>query len=230
MAFSEPLRAGPRISGRTVGTPLFESARSADEGRLMAKSNGKRVRRRIWIGLVILAVAGIGVSVARPKAKAEDEKGKIKTAKAEVADVQARVTEVGSVEPQVKVDVKSVLSGKVVELLVREGDRVKRGQVLARVEPDVNQARDLAQVKNGVHEAEITLGEARANHERNDGLLGQGLLSPKDALETETRFRSAKALYDAAVEKYRIVQDSGVPIAMTQADTTQRLNVASPMD
>jgi multidrug efflux pump subunit AcrA (membrane-fusion protein) len=99
----------------------------------MAKSNGKRVRRRVWIGLVILAVAGIGVTVARPKTKAEDEKGKIKTAKAEVADVQVRVTEVGSVEPQVKVDVKSVLSGKVVELLVREGDRVKRGQVLARV-------------------------------------------------------------------------------------------------
>ena len=40
---------------------------------------------------------------------------------------QVRVTEVGSVEPDVKVDVKSVLSGKVVELLVREGDRVRRG-------------------------------------------------------------------------------------------------------
>ena len=114
-----------------------------------------------------MAIAGIGFAVARPKAKAEDEKGKIKTAKAEVADVQVRVTEVGSVEPQVKVDVKSVLSGKVVELLVREGDRVKRGQVLARVEPDVNQARDLAQVKNAVSEAEIALAEAKATHERN---------------------------------------------------------------
>jgi HlyD family secretion protein len=196
----------------------------------MAKSNGKRVRRRIWIGLVILAVAGIGVSVARPKAKAEDEKGKIKTAKAEVADVQVRVTEVGSVEPQVKVDVKSVLSGKVVELLVREGDRVKRGQVLARVEPDVNQARDLAQVKNAVAEAEIALSEAKATHERNGGLLGQGLLSAQAGLESETRYRQAKATYDSAMDKYRIVQESGVPIASVAAGITQRLNVASPMD
>ena len=196
----------------------------------MAKSNGKRVRRRIWIGLLAVAIAAIGFAAARPKAQKEDEKGKTKTAKAELADVQVRVTEVGSVEPQVKVDVKSVLSGRVVELLVREGDRVKRGQVLARVEPDVNQSRDLAQVKNSVAETEIALAEAKATHERNQGLLGQGLLSAQAGLESETRYRQAKATHDAAMDKYRIVQESGVPIAMAEAGITQRLNVASPMD
>ena len=179
----------------------------------MAKSNGKRVRRRIWIGLLALGLAGAGVAATRPKADKEDDKGKTKTAKAEVADVQVRVTEVGSVEPQVKVDVKSVLSGKVVELLVREGDRVKRGQVLARVEPDVNQARDLAQVKNAVAETEIALAEAKATHDRNQGLLSQGLLSAQAGLESETRYRQAKAMHDAAMDKDRIVQESGVPIA-----------------
>ncbi len=154
----------------------------------------------------------------------------MKTAKAELGDVQVRVTEVGSVEPLVKVDVKSVLSGKVVELLVREGDRVKKGQVMARVEPDVNQARDLSQVKNSVHESEIALSEARATFERNQGLLDQGLLSPQAGLESETRFKTAKVGYDAALEKYRIVEESGVPIALAEAGKVQRLNVTSPMD
>src|SRR5260221_12602957 len=109
----------------------------------MAKSNGRRTRKWYWIGgLVLLSVGAFAAT--RPKAEPAEDKNKIKTAKAEVGDVQVRVTEVGSVEPQVKVDVKSVLSGKVVELLVREGDRVKRGQGMARVEPDVNQARDRA--------------------------------------------------------------------------------------
>jgi len=193
----------------------------------MAKSNGRR--RRKWWFLGSLAVLGlVAAAAARPKSAPEEEKDKVKTAKAEVADVQVRVTEVGSVEPQVKVDVKSVLSGKVVELLVREGDVVKRGAIMARVEPDVNQARDLAQVKNAVEEASITLRQAQENHQRDRGLLDQGLLSSKDNLESETRFRSAKAVYDAAVEKYRIVQESGVPIALGGA--TQRLNVTSPMD
>jgi HlyD family secretion protein len=196
----------------------------------MAKVNGRRTRKWWWLGgAAILAV--VGVAAARPKGPVEDEKNKIKTAKAEIGAVQVRVTEVGSVEPQVKVDVKSVLSGKVVELLVREGDRVARGQVLARVEPDVNQARDLAQVKNGVHEAEITLSEAKANYDRNRGLLQQGLLSQQADLESETKYRSAKASFDAAVEKYKIVQESGVPIALAgAADMTQRLNVAAPMN
>ena len=191
----------------------------------MAKP-GRRVRRW-WIAGGAILLAG-GIWAARPKAPEKDDKDKVKTAKAETGSVQVRVTEVGSVEPQVKVDVKSVLSGKVVDLLVREGDRVKRGEVLARVEPDVNQARDLSQVKNAVHEAAITLSEAKANHERDQGLLAQGLLSQKDNLESETRYRAALAAHESALEKYRIVQDSGVPIAA--ADTRQRLNVTAPMD
>lgn len=194
----------------------------------MRTLKGKRGRKFWWLGAVgVLALIGVAT---RQNGKPAEEKDKLRTAKATVGEVQVRVTEVGSVEPQVKVDVKSVLSGKVVELLVREGDRVSRGQVMARVEPDVNQARDLAQVKNGVHEADISLSEARGTFERNRGLLAEGLLSPQAGLESETRYRSAKAAYDAAAEKYKIVQESGVPIALSPADTTQRLNVTSPMD
>jgi len=196
----------------------------------MVRTNGSRLRRwRWWLAAaVVLAVAGFAAT--RGAKKGEDKKDEVRTAKAETGDVQVRVTEVGSVEPLVKVDVKSVLSGKVVELLVREGDKVTRGQVLARVEPDVNQARDLSQVKNAVHEAEIALQEARTTFERNRGLFEQGLLSQQANLEAETRFRQAKANHEAAVEKYRIVQESGVPIALADAGMTQRLNVTSPMD
>lgn len=189
-----------------------------------------RLRRRYWVVGALILVAG-AVMLTRSKPQTEDEKDKVKTAKAQVADVQVRVTEVGSVEPQVKVDVKSALSGKLVELLVREGDRVSRGQVLAKVEPDVNQARDLAQVKNAVTEAAISLHEAEELHRRNSGLLAQGLLSAKEGIESETRFKSASAIHEAALEKYRIVQESGVPIALaSQTGSTQRMNITAPMD
>jgi HlyD family secretion protein len=191
-------------------------------------SKTRKSRKWWWLGGLV-AVAVVGTLQARSKQAPPEEKDKVKVAKAEPADVQVRVTEVGSVEPQVKVDVKSVLSGRVVDLLVREGDRVKRGQVLARVEPDVNQARDLAQVRNAVKETEIALAEAEANGERARRLLAQGLLSQREALEAETRFQTARANRDAAREKHEIVQESGVPVALG-GDVTQRLNVASPMD
>jgi HlyD family secretion protein len=195
----------------------------------MARTNGKRSRKWLWLTAAVIAALGVWVATRNGDAD-PDEKDQLRTAKVEVGDVQVRVSEVGSVEPLVKVDVKSVLSGKVVELRVREGDKVTRGQVLARVEPDVNQARDLSQVKNAVEEAEIGLNEARATHERNRGLFDQGLLSKQADLETETRYRQAKANYEAALEKYRIVQESGVPIALADAGAAQRLNVTSPMD
>jgi HlyD family secretion protein len=196
----------------------------------MARLPKRGSRKFWWFGGLAIVLLAVVAAVSRPKANTEPEKDKVKTAKAEISTVQVRVTEVGSVEPQVKVDVKSVLSGKVVDLLVREGDRVRRGDVLARVEPDVNQARDLSQVKNAVQSAEIALTEALANHERDRGLLAQGLLSAKEGLESETKYRTAKAAHEAALEKYRIVQESGVPIALAGAETTQRLNVTSPMD
>ena len=195
----------------------------------MARANGKRSRRWLWV-VVVVALALAGWFATRNGDGNDEKASELRTATAELADVQVRVSEVGSVEPLVKVDVKSVLSGKVVELLVREGDKVRRGQVLARVEPDVNQARDLSQVKNAVEEAEIALSEARATHERNRGLFDQGLLSKQADLETETRYRQAKANYEAALEKYKIVQESGVPIALANAATAQHLNVTSPMD
>jgi HlyD family secretion protein len=192
-------------------------------------ANGRRRRWKWAAGLLVLAL-GAAFVLGRSKGSSAEDKNKIKTAKAETGTVQVRVTEVGSVEPQVKVDVKSVLSGKVVDLPVREGDRVTRGQILLKVEPDVNQARDLAQVKNSVQAADIALNEATKNYERSSRLLKDGLLSQQDGLLTETKYKSAKASYDDALEKYKIVQESGVPIALKNADISQRLNVTSPMD
>jgi len=196
----------------------------------MAHSNGKKSRKALWIVAAILLAAVAAVAIQGRSGPEDEEKDQLRTAKAELGDVQVRVSEVGSVEPQVKVDVKSVLSGKVVQLLVREGDTVRTGQVLARVEPDVNQARDLSQVKNAVHEAEIALNEARSTFERSRGLLDQGLLSQQADLESETRYRTAVANYEAAFEKYRIVQQSGVPIALAQTDVAEHLAVTSPMN
>lgn len=196
-------------------------------------SKGKnRPGRKVWITIAALG-AGAAVFAAKGNssaAAADPKKDEYKTAKVETGDVQVRVSEVGSVEPLVKVDVKSVLSGKVVALMVREGDHVKKGQVIAQVEPDPSQARELASVKNAVTETEIALNDARATNERNEGLRSQGLLSLQAAMELETRFKAAKAQHDAAVERYKIVQESGVPIGMVGGASTQRLNVSAPMD
>ena len=197
----------------------------------------RRRRRRplLWVGLPLLLV-GVLVALffisrgdARTKRGIASDDIDIRMGKSEIADVQVAVNEVGTIEPVVKVDVKSTLSGKVTELLVREGDKVTRGQVLARVEPDVNQAQTLSQVKSAMNMAALNSADAQRNFEMNKRLHEEGLLSDQGLKDFKLRLDTAMEDLEAAKTKMRIVVESGVPIDKP-ISTNQSINVVSPMD
>jgi HlyD family secretion protein len=192
--------------------------------------SGKR-KKKITISAVIVLVLVIVGAVA-VKANGKDKKAPespVNTGRAEVGDVQVKVTEVGTVEPEVKVDVKSAISGKVIEIIHRDGDLVRRGEVLARVEPDLAQAQSLADTKNSLAEAEIRYEEARKNYQADNQLFAQGLLATKQHRDTETNYLQAQQEFSKAREKYNIVEKSGIPIAQS-AENFRGSNVVAPMD
>jgi len=187
-------------------------------------------KRKITIFSVIVLVVAIGGTVAiKGNGKEKPPESPVKTGKAEVADVQVKVTEVGTVEPEVKVDVKSAISGKVIEIIHRDGDLVKRGTVLARVEPDLNQAQSLAETKNSVAEAQIRFSDAKKKFDDNNKLFSQGLLAPSQHRDVETEYLSARQEFDKAREKYALVEKSGIPISQSAA-SFQGSSVVAPMD
>jgi HlyD family secretion protein len=188
-------------------------------------------KRKITIFTVIALVLAIGGTVAI-KANGKDKKppeSPVKTGKAEIADVQVKVTEVGTVEPEVKVDVKSAISGKVIEIIHRDGDYVRRGTVLARVEPDLSQAQSLADTKNSVASAEIRFTDAKKRFDENNKLFSQGLLAPTQQRDVETAYLEARQDYEKAREKYALVEKSGIPISQSAANF-RGSNVVAPMD
>src|SRR2546429_9087767 len=158
-------------------------------------SASKRSRKLATISIIVFALAVVGVFVAM-KAKAngnQPPKLPVKVGKAEVADIQVKVTEVGNVQPEVKVDVKSAVSGKVISIFHRDGDLVKRGDVLARVEPDLNQAQSLADTKNALTSAKIRYEQAKKNYESDHNLFEAGRLSGKQKHDSEGEIMSAQA-------------------------------------
>ncbi len=180
------------------------------------------------IALVVIAIVVFGAMKANAKDKKEPQLP-VKTGKAEVADVQVKVTEVGTVEPEVKVEVKSPISGKVVDIFHRDGDVVKRGDILARVEPDLAQAQSLAETKNSLAAAGIRFEEARKNYEADHQLFLQGLLATKQHRDTEADFLAAKQDFEKAREKYNIVEKSGIPINQSP-EKFQGSNIVAPMN
>ncbi len=176
---------------------------------------------------VVVLIVIVAVAATRNRKKTE-QKLDIRSEKAELGDVQVKVTEVGTVEPEVKVDVKSAVSGKVVSIFVRDGDSVRKGQLLARVEPDLNQAQALSQTKNSLRAAEISYQQASKDYASDKQLFTQGLLAPNRQRESETKFLSARQEFQSAREKYQLVEQSGIPIGQSGRNF-QGSNVSAPM-
>jgi RND family efflux transporter MFP subunit len=190
----------------------------------------KRTRKRwIWGTISVLVIAGVFVA-ARSRGDKKDEKAAaspFRLGKVQAEDLQVSVREVGVVDPVTKVDVKSTVSGRVLSLRLREGAVVKAGDVLAEVEPDVNQAQSLSDVQAGVRDAQLKLQDAEREYTTQKALFQQGLLGSDTMRATEIKRDQASANLNAAKMRYQIVEDRGIPISGNAS--SQNARVTSPM-
>jgi len=188
-----------------------------------------RKRWLILIAVVVIAAAAVAYAAkTRGNGNGDEEKGpEIPTLAANIDDVQVVVREVGTVEPEVKVEIKSNLSGRVVDLPIRAGDFVKKGQLIARIEPDVNQAQNLLAVHNRGESATIDLEDAKQDYEAKRKLFENGLISVEVNRQAETRYRQAMQALDEARDEIGLVEASGVPVG---DNPRQVVNIFSPMD
>lgn len=188
--------------------------------------------KRRWIigGIVVALAAGGAVFASRGKDKPGDGKDaspfRVGAVKAE--DLQVSVREVGVVDPFTKVDVKSVVSGRIRSLRVREGAVVKAGDVLAEVEPDVTQAQVLSDVSAGVTHAEVSLKDAERVLDAQTRLFDGGLIGEETLKDYRTKRDLAAELLRAAQTRYKIVEDHGIPISAPTGSQVAR--VTSPMN
>ncbi|WP_372807517.1 efflux RND transporter periplasmic adaptor subunit [Pontiella sp.] len=84
-----------------------------------------------WI--VVLAVIGVGAGIWYKKSKSQDEESTKRTydaVKVEARDIRIIVESTGEVEPRNRLDVKPPIAGRLEELLVDEGNKVTKGQIL----------------------------------------------------------------------------------------------------
>src|SRR5262249_9745100 len=137
------------------------------------------------------------------------------------------VREVGVVDPEIKVDVKSAVSGRLRSLRVREGDVVRLGDVLAEVEPDVNQAQSLSDVKAAVAQAEVKLIDAEKELASQKRLFEAGFIGSETLRGFQTARDIAAEVLAAAKTRYEIVESHGIPISGDASSQIAR--VTSPM-
>jgi RND family efflux transporter MFP subunit len=177
------------------------------------------------VGVAILAGGG-AVFASRGKEAVGPDQLPFRLGKVQSEDLQVSVREVGVVEPETKVDVKSAVSGRVVTLKVRDGAVVRAGDVLAEVEPDVTQAQSLSDVRSAVTQAEVSLKDAERILASQRRLSDEGLIGSEVLKDYIAKRDLALESLNAARQRYDIVEGHGIPIS---GKTTQRARVTAPM-
>jgi RND family efflux transporter MFP subunit len=198
--------------------------------RVLGKLGGFLVRKKKWVAIftVALVLAGVALVAAKSKDKADPKADTpFRLGKVQAEDLQVSVREVGVVDPVTKVDVKSVVSGRVLTLKVREGAIVQRGDVLAEIEPDVNQAQSLSDVQASVKDADLKLQDAEREFQMQKNLFEQGLVGKDPFRSTQIKRDQAAETLRSAKMRYQIVEDRGIPISGNAA--SQNARVTSPM-
>ena len=118
---------------------------------------------RKWIILAIVAVAVVAAIVAVVVSKKREKPILVTTEKAQRRNVTQLVTATGKIQPEIEVKIAPEVSGEIIEIPVKEGQLVHRGELLLRIKPDSYQAQVEAQ--------QAALNSARSSSVQNRAQL-----------------------------------------------------------
>ena len=151
-------------------------------------------KKLIRVGIAIVVILIVVLAVARKKGFiGEEDALKVTTEKVTRRSIIETVSANGKIQPEVEVKISPDVSGEVVELLVKEGDEVKEGDLLAKIDPKIyasnydrmlagvnSQKANLANAKARVAQVQAQFINAKASFERSDKLFKEKAISASE--------------------------------------------------
>ena len=180
-------------------------------------TNGKKSKKKIIIFSIIGVVLVVLVLLVILGSK-KDTVITIQTEKIQHRTITQIVSATGKIQPVIKVKINAEVSGEIIGLPVREGQRVTKGQLLVRIKPDAYQA-GVDQASAQMNMSEANLRKAEADYKRSQELYGKKLIADADLELSKASYEGAKASRDQAAA------------ALKQAnDTFSKSAIYAPMD
>lgn len=185
--------------------------------------------------LVVLLVVAI-VLFENTGGRAE----RVAVEKAELRNITESVSANGKVQPEVQVKISSDVSGEIVELFVKEGDTVKQGQLLLRIDPKIYQSMlERASAAVSTSQANLENSKARftqvkaqfvnaeASYNRNKKLFEQGAISQAEMDQAKASYESARADVQATAETVSASEYSVNSASASLKESRDNLNKTS---
>jgi len=177
-------------------------------------------KKTIIILVVAALLALIVLAVLKNKGViGTQESTKVSTEKVERRTIIESVSANGRIQPEREVNITPYISGEVVELRVREGDEVKEGDLLAKIDPEIylsnyerseaglqSQKASLANSRARLAQTKAQFTNAKLSHERNKKLYDQNVISDADFDASRSQFEVAQAEVQAAEETVKAAE------------------------
>jgi HlyD family secretion protein len=183
------------------------------------------MKSRIWIIAIAVLVLAAGVSGYFMVKQKKDKRTEVTVEAAEVRRLVSTVSATGSVEPVTQVKVSAEIPGRIVQLNVKEGDRVEKGQFLVELDSQTYLA--------ALESATSSLRSARGQREKADAdlrrvreLVVKGMASQADLDAAQAAAELYAGQLDQAVAEEKRVRENlaKTRIASPMSGTVSRLN------
>lgn len=169
----------------------------------MSNNGKKKSKKKIIIfgglGLLVLILIIISLSSA-----SKEEIISVTTEKVERRNITQKVAATGKIQPEFKVVITPEVTGEIIELPVKEGDRVKKGQLLIRIKGDQYKAQkerleaSLQSANANLKIRDAELKRIESEYKRVKELHEKKLVSDSELETMQTNYLSAKASYESA--------------------------------
>ncbi|MCX6137215.1 MAG: efflux RND transporter periplasmic adaptor subunit [Ignavibacteriales bacterium] len=195
----------------------------------MAANSKSKKKLFIFGGLGLLVIVLVLVVLFGSK---RENVVTIQTEKATRRTITQIVTASGKIQPETQVKINAEVSGEIIGLPVKEGQRVRRGELLVRIKPDQYQAQvdradaGLTSSKASLSLQTANLEKAQSEFKRAEELFQKKLTSEQEFISAKTALQVAKSQYESAkagvAQAQASLRDSKESLAKT--------SVYSPMD
>lgn len=152
--------------------------------------------------LVVAAIVTAGIAMVKHDQSKDD---KVKTVAVSRGNITDKALAVGSIEPKVKVDVKSKISGVVEKLYADAGDYVKAGAPLIEIKPTPT-PNELVNAQQQLERMKIDLQNAASNFKRQKELKAEGYISQSDYDNALKNYNQAKLEVTSAQDQLDLLK------------------------
>ena len=184
------------------------------------------------IGGTILIIAVLVILSKTGVIGNKDEGKSIEISKVSSSTIVETVSATGKIQPEIEVKIASMVSGEIIELPIKEGQVVKKGDLLVKINPDLytsgldRTVANLAGTKSSLSQADAQFKEAKSNYDRSKTLFEKGIISKSDWDKAVASFEVAKASKQAA---YFNVQSASATVNEAR-DNLGRTIIYAPAD